>query len=580
MSMITRKDIADFFDFEAEESRKKWNDLMKLTIEERVHKRKAIENVYLDKEFSGYAEGKNLFKIIVKENLSDFSEGECLWLHTSNNLDVLKGAINRFEGDDIILEVFPPDVPNYLDRFYNVPLILDKDCVDLRKHVYNKFLLNLSLENEFWTGNILNNKSEPKFNNLAEVEAEVDDTIKNFELNLQDSQREAIIKSLAAKDYYLIQGPPGTGKSFVLSYIILEELAYFKHKVIVIGPNHLAINNALIATLKSHPPYSEALHKVGPKYNSPKCVIKYNGEDKEINNMFAVNAYTANNAEFCWCIGLTPHSLYTSKARDLECDTLIIDEAGQMTIPLALMGMIKAKKVIFAGDYKQLPPIVTSDKISDKMKQSVFQRLITEENCTMLDVSFRMCKTICNFVSDLYYDGLLKPYNQTDGNKIICSDSLYSFDTPVVIKHIEDNGKQYSEKETEFITNLVAEYLQKGLETSEIGILSPFRAQATAIRKSIRKSKCIDEKYKDLIVSETVDKMQGQEKEVIIFSLTAGDEKYIKEMADFIFNPNKLNVAFSRAKSKLIIVGNIEQIKQTGIPHMDKIIKSQYAKII
>jgi superfamily I DNA and/or RNA helicase len=578
--MITRNDIADFFDLEAEESRKKWNDLMKLTIEERVHKRKAIENVYLDKEFSGYAEGKSLFKIIVKENLSDFSEGESLWLHTSSNLDVLKGAINRFDGDDIILEVFLRDVPNYLDRFYNVPLILDKNCVDLRKHVYNKFLLNLPLENEFWTGNILNNKSEPKFNNLAEVEAEVDDTIKKFGLNLQDSQREAIIKSLAAKDYYLIQGPPGTGKSFVLSYIILEELAYFKHKVIVIGPNHFAINNALIATLKSHPPYFEVLHKVGPKYYSPKCVIKYNDEDKEINNMFAVNSYTANNAEFCWCIGLTPHSLYTSKARDLECDTLIIDEAGQMTIPLALMGMIKAKKVIFAGDYKQLPPIVTSDKISDKMKQSVFQRLITEENCTMLDVSFRMCKTICNFVSDLYYDGLLKPYNQNDGNKIICSDSLYSFDTPVVIKHIEDNGKQYSEKETEFITSLVAEYLQKGLDASEIGILSPFRAQATAIRKSIRKSKCIDEKHKDLIVSETVDKMQGQEKEVIIFSLTAGDEKYIKEMADFIFNPNKLNVAFSRAKSKLIIVGNIEQIKQTGIPHMDKIIKSQYAKII
>jgi superfamily I DNA and/or RNA helicase len=579
--MIIRKDVSEFFDLEAEYAKKKWEDFMKLSVEERVHKRKAIENVYLDEEYSGKTpDNKHLLKLKVGVNLSDFSEGECVLLHRDCTLNGIKGTINSFDGDDIIIEVYGNEMPDSLDRLYKVPLILDKDCLDLRKYVYDKFLFKLPFEEEFWTENILNVKGEPKFNNLDDVQAEVEETIENFGLNFQDSQKEAIVKSLATEDYYLIQGPPGTGKSFVLSYIILEELAYFKHKVIVIGPNHFAINNALIATLKSYPPYSEVLHKVGPKYYSPKCVIKYNDEDKEINNMFAVNSYTANNAEFCWCIGLTPHSLYTSKARDLECDTLIIDEAGQMTIPLALMGMIKAKKVIFAGDYKQLPPIVTSDKISDKMKQSVFQRLITEENCTMLDVSFRMCKTICNFVSDLYYDGLLKPYNQNDGNKIICSDSLYSFDTPVVIKHIEDNGKQYSEKEAEFITSLVAEYLQKGLETSEIGILSPFRAQATAIRKSIRKSKCIDEKHKDLIVSETVDKMQGQEKEVIIFSLTAGDEKYIKEMADFIFNPNKLNVAFSRAKSKLIIVGNIEQIKQTGIPHMDKIIKSQYAKII
>lgn len=578
--MITPNNIADFFDLEAEESRKKWNDLMKLSIDERVHKRKAIDKVYLDKDFSGYAEGKSLFKIIVKENLSDFSEGECVWLHTGKNIDVFKGAINRFDGDDIILEVFPPDVPNYLDRFYNVPLILDKDCLDLRKYVYDKFLLNLPLENEFWTGNILNAKAEPKFNNLDDVEAEVEDTIKNFGLNLQDSQKEAIIKSLAAEDYYLIQGPPGTGKSFVLSYIILEEMLYHKHKVIVVGPNHLAINNALINVLKNGPFAHNILIKVGPTYNAPNCVVPYKGESVGILKWIGVNAYAMMNSENPWCVGLTPHSLYTSKARDLECDTLIIDEAGQMTIPLALMGMIKAKKVIFAGDYKQLPPIVTSDKISDKMKQSVFQRLITEDNCTMLDVSFRMCKTICNFVSDLYYDGLLKPFNQTNGNKIICSDSLYSFDTPVVIKHVEDKGKQYSEKETEFITNLVAEYLQKGLDASEIGILSPFRAQATAIRKSIRKSECIDEKHKDLIVSETVDKMQGQEKEVIIFSLTAGDEKYIKEMAEFLYNPNKLNVAFSRAKSKLIIVGNIEQIKQIGISHMEKMFKSQYVQIL
>jgi superfamily I DNA and/or RNA helicase len=357
-------------------------------------------------------------------------------------------------------------------------------------------------------------------------------------------------------------------------------MLYHRHKVILVGPNHLAMNNALINVLKNGPFVHNVLIKVGQTYNAPQCVVPYEEEDVEIRNLQGINAYMVMSSEDPWCIGLTVHSLYTSKARDLECDTLIIDEAGQMTIPLALMGMIKAKKVIFAGDYKQLPPIVSSNEISDEMKQSVFQRLITKDNCTMLDVSFRMCKTICNFVSDLFYEGLLKPQKQTDGDKIICSNLLYSFDAPVIIKNVEGNGKQFSEEETEFITDLVSRFLKKGLDAKEIGILSPFRAQATSIKKSIRKSASIKDEDKNLIVSETVDKMQGQEKEVIIFSLTSSDTKYMAEMADFLYNPNKLNVAFSRAKSKLIIVGNIEQIKKLGIPHMDKMLSSEYVKIM
>ena len=77
--------------------------------------------------------------------------------------------------------------------------------------------------------------------------------------------------------------------------------------------------------------------------------------------------------------------------------------------------------------------------------------------------------------------------------------------------------------------------------------------------------------------------MQGQEREVIIFSLAAGNIEYITEMADFLYNPNKLNVAFSRAKSKLIIVGNIDNLKYIDtekFPHIKKMLNSQYVKLI
>lgn len=581
--MIRRKDISDFFELEAKAAKTRWEALMKLPIKERIRKRKAISQVILDKDFNEYSdENKRLFKVAFIKNLSDFKEGDCLLLHKENLNSGIKCTVNRFEDDNtIIIEVF--SWPCDLDSYYDTPLCLDKDLVDLRQNVFDNFLVNLPVERKYWNELIINTKQAPVFKNKAEVEDELEDTIKNFKLNLLPRQREAIINSMAAEDYYLVQGPPGTGKSFVLSFIILEEIAYFNHKVIVIGPNHMAINNTLIQVAKNCPSYIPNVLKVGQTYNMPDFKMIEDGKEMKIENILRLNTTAAGNSGFAWVIGLTPHCLYTSRARGLECDTLIIDEAGQMTIPLALMGMIKAKKVIFAGDYKQLPPIVSSEEIRDEMKQSVFQSLITDENCTMLDVSFRMCEPICNFVSELFYDGELKPMKLGCGNAVINSNPLYSFDSPVIIHHIGDCGEQTSDKEAEFIVEMVEGYLKYGLPASEIAVLSPFRAQAANIRRFIRKNECINEEEGKIIAVDTIDKMQGQEREVIIFSLVAGDLEYMTEMADFLYNPNKLNVAFSRAKSKLIIVGNIDKLKLMDFamfPHLKRMLGSQYVKLV
>ena len=381
-----------------------------------------------------------------------------------------------------------------------------------------------------------------------------------------------------------------------MSLIIMLEMARLKHKVIVIGPNHMAINNTLIQVVKNFPFVYPAVHMVGQSYNAPnyklkiddqpqeiKDFLKSYGDDLGIDNILYLNSWNVNQSDIPMVFGLTSHSLYTRKARGLECDTLVIDEAGQMTIPLALMGMIKAKKIIYAGDYKQLPPIVSSDEIRDEMKQSVFQHLISDDNCTMLDISFRMCKQICEFVSELFYDGQLMSMKQGHGNAIINNDKLYSFDTPVIIHHIDDNGEQTSDKEAEFITGIIENYIRQGLSASEIAVLSPFRAQAANIRRHIGKKEGISAEDKNLLAIDTIDKMQGQEREVIIFSLAAGNIDYMTDMADFLYNPNKLNVAFSRAKSKLIIVGNIVNLKQIDsnkFPHLGKMLNSQYVNLI
>lgn len=586
--MITKTDISQYFNSEAEESQKSWEALMELPVKERIRKRKAIDNVKLDNRSKGLERtDENKIKLFVsfEKNLSDFKEGDALVLHDGAPKFGISCSLNEIVDDNnIVLEVFPPNLDiNLLDAYLSKSLILDKNFVDLRENVYYKFLPELSYNNDFWTKLIINNPHNPTFERIEECDIELEDTCNNFKLSLLDKQREAILKSMSSNDYYLIQGPPGTGKSFILSIIILEEIAYFNHKVIIIGPNHMAINNTLGQLLKLAPPYSSILVKVGQRYNALNMIVNYEGEDKSILNMLSIDGDHAYNAEFPWAIGLTPHSLYTSRADFLKCDTLIIDEAGQMPIPLALMGMIRAKKIILAGDHKQLPPIINSDDVNKELKYSVFEKVMTDDNCTMLNVSFRMCEPICNFVSELFYDGKLKPMKSGCGDKIKSSNPLYGFNAPIVIHQVDDDGEQTSDKEAEYITDVVAGFLKNGLPADEIAILSPFRAQAANVRRHIRKCSDISEEERMLVVSDTVDKMQGQEREVIIFSFVSGDINYMTEMAEFLYNPNKMNVAFSRAKSKLIIVGNIEQIKKLDLseyPHIERMVESQYVKMV
>lgn len=587
---INKKDIEEFFDLEAEAAEARWEATMKLSIKDRIRKRKAIKDVYLDKNFGGMSEDKyKMLKVTAGVNLADFNEGECLILHKETSMLGIKCRLNSFDGDDaIILEVFPPNMPSNLDAYYDTPLLLDKDKVDLRRHVYNPFVYSLPNSNDtFWKKLILNSCPKPTFKDKKQCEKFLSETESLFKLSLLPKQKEAILNSMRAKDYYLIQGPPGTGKSFVLGIIMLEEIFDLKHNVIVIGPNHMAINNAMGQLLKLFPQSSYCTFKVGQSYNAPTIKVVNEGKEYGIDNILHLNTYGLHEFEkekkLNWLVGLTPHCLYTGRARGLECDTLIIDEAGQMTIPLALMGMIKAKKVIFAGDHKQLPPIVSSEKVKFELRQSVFQSLISDCNCTMLDTSFRMCEPICDFVSELFYDGHLHAMKQGHNNSLICNNPLYSFDSPVILHEIDDEGEQVSDKEAAFIADTIANFLSMGVSAEEIGVLSPFRAQAANIRRTIRKHKDISKEKNKYIVSDTIDKMQGQEREIIIYSLVSGNISYMKDMAEFLYNPNKMNVAFSRAKSKLIIVGSLSKIEKLNMPdypHINKMLNSKHSKTI
>ena len=578
---LDEKAFRNFFDKEAEEEAKSWEELMSKKLGERVLKRKAIANVTILNDRFEYDDetGYYQYTITFPHNYSDFKVGEKVVLHDQYCKTGIESEIIEVSNDNTMkLQVHPCNYSNTISQYFGKKLQLDKALVDLRHYVYYPFMSKIVYNPSLLRESILNTLEVPKYTPLDESVAKKVEEIIGDE-HFTDKQREAIYKCLEADNYYLVQGPPGSGKSRMLAFMIAIEVLFKEKKVLVVGPNHLAINNLLEKVLEIAPRANGILVKIGQQYNAPLATVDYKGETYSICNIDYANTEVLNTKFHQWVVGATPHALYSSRAEGLKCDTVVIDEAGQMSIPLAQMAMLSGKKVIMVGDHKQLPPIMRSEELPDGMKCSAFERLYSAENCTTLDKSFRMCKPICDFVSEVFYDGELQSAKAKSEDEFIESGNpLLSFDAPIVALNVVHKGKQDSKEEAKEVAEIVKQYIKKGVTADRIGILVPFRAQAACIRRTLLKLNDLNAEQVSGIVIDTIDKMQGQEREIIIVSLTAGDAEYVADMSDFLYKPNKLNVAFSRAKSKLIIVGNFDEISminQAENPHIAKILNSE-----
>ncbi len=586
--MITVKQISDFFDLEFEAQKKDYEQRMKLTVEQRVQQGRAIAGVTIA------GQGKVIDNFNVEllleaaQNMSDFKVGDKAVLHHPSQNPMSNGVqceiVKIDDEGGLVVNASRRQLRETNLGEGDSGLALDKQLVDLRRNVYAPFIEQLSQRD---VEQLAINSGRPATiggQALRQAAAELDDTCRELNWRFTAAQRQAVERSMAASDYYLIQGPPGTGKSHVLGAVILQELVRHNRHVMVTGPNHMAVNNLLAHVVNAMPQIAGQVLKVGQYYNAPAPVsLGPDDPEVEINNLEALgneNVQHLNGLECGWLVGSTVHSLYTKRCRGLQVDVLIIDEAGQMSVPLALMGMIQAPKVIFAGDHKQLAPIIAADKVAPALQGSVFEALMRPGSCTMLDESFRMCSPICDFVSSMFYQGMLRPHDPNLGTSVQCGDPLLSMDHPVVLRHISHNSRQQSQAEAQEIAAIVAQYIAKGVPAGNMAVLSPFRAQGACVRQAMRRQGGITAEQARQVVADTVDRMQGQEREIIIFSLTASDPAYVAELQDFLYNPNKLNVAFSRAKHKLIVVGDLEALSARDsamFPHIATMLASPLA---
>ena len=430
---------------------------------------------------------------------------------------------------------------------------LDNAKVDIRHIVkkstailaYNQNKLNYLTE-------IFEGRTKPKFSESRKKTAWT--YVEKTELN--KTQKEAFVNAFATENFYLIQGPPGSGKTWLLAHLAVE-FAKEGKKVLITAFTHTAINNALqkASTLSGYP----HIVKVGKKFQTEG--LYFDGSKAKNVTDFARSGY--DNSSKGIIVGATCYSPYTRKLDFMDWDIIIIDEAGQLTIPLAIAAMVKGGKYILIGDHKQLPPIVAENKDDIVFTKSIFEHLFKYNEGIMLDITYRMNKQINDFPSRQFYEGKLKPFSRNENwildvvNEFGKHKDILDISKPeVLFCHKHSSNQSRSDFEANLVAELINEYVSKGLSGKDIAVITPFRAQVRQIKKYVSKLPFY-ERFKEDLLIDTVERIQGQERDVIIYSLATSDPEKAKQRADFFFNPNRFNVAITRARKKRIVIASI-----------------------
>ena len=210
-----------------------------------------------------------------------------------------------------------------------------------------------------------------------------------------ERQAEAIASACAADLCWLIHGPPGTGKTRVLASIA-GRLLENGERVLVTSFTHRAINHAL-ETIGDVLGDRRSIARISP-YQDPALTVPQ--FESFADTPFAHSATG-------YIIGATPFALRSRRLRGVDFDTVIVDEASQVTLPLAVMAMLAGKRFIFAGDQHQLPPVTLTLPPRDAVKMSVFGRLVGRGFDTLLPVTHRLNDQLCRWPSDAFYQSRL-----------------------------------------------------------------------------------------------------------------------------------------------------------------------------
>lgn len=474
-----------------------------------------------------------------------------------------------------------------------------------------KYIIDLPLVSRFplysypcWSSAFLNSQKDPSpliqsilsgHYNDEIVENKVPRPHSSLKREMEKAYRLTLSKRLS-----LIQGPPGTGKTYLLAHIA-HAFVSMGLRVLICSFSHKAINNALNMCVKKTP--LESVSKIGGEHKAEGLDerIKEGDGNASVVGMTAYEAFKhiakeLNNAakryrslkpdeqaikDDDYWRRIVDYTITVFNNTDVPLgntyDVIIFDEASQITIPQTLMAMAASMRYVFIGDHQQMPPVIQGFHKDSPVIRSIFSLLqdYYPHLNTMLDKTYRMNRAITSFPSKEFYGGRLTPIDeisertldiQINAEEKLLGEILDPA-ASVVFANIDHDGcTQESEEEACMVSLILYELIINCgmLPKNGLAVIAPHRRQNNLIRQMLvriadekgLKSKTREKLLSPELVIDTVERIQGQEREAVIVSLTASDEEYIKSERDFLLLPNRMNVAFTRSKCKLIVLGS------------------------
>ena len=419
---------------------------------------------------------------------------------------------------------------------------------------------------------------------------------------LNGSQEEAVNHVLAAKDVSIVHGPPGTGKTTTLVEAIYETLHrenqvmvcaqsntavdWIAEKLVDRGINVLRIGNPTRVNDKmlsftyerrfeSHPDYAElwGIRKAIREIQS-NLRKKSHSEKETARNRLSRLRFRATELEVkidaelfaearvvaCTLVGSANRVLMNR-----SFTSLFIDEAAQALEAACWIAIGKADRVILAGDHHQLPPTIKCIEAARGGLDCTLMQKVTDskpEVVSLLKTQYRMHDDIMRFPSHWFYNDELQSAPEVKHRGIL------EYDTPVVWldtadchfteDQLADSMSRINKDEANLLVSTLQTYIEKiGKErvldeSIDFGLISPYKSQVHYIRGLIKRN-AFFKPFRRLITVHTVDGFQGQERDVIMISLVRANDK---GQIGFLGDLRRMNVAITRARMKLIILGD------------------------
>ena len=363
---------------------------------------------------------------------------------------------------------------------------------------------------------------------------------------LNESQRNAIEKVLQRPSLYCIQGPPGTGKTDVVA-TIASIFSKRGKEVLIISNTHQAVNNALNKVADNHLP----VIKIGEALKAQQVsdgIMKF----KTFRDYKQTRRTRRNNAVGA-IVGMTLHSAIINLGlckSGFQPSIVLVDEASQIPLTIgSAIGCFGAGSIIFIGDDRQMPPIFHPELVNDELSVSIFSHLsnLYPKSKTVLDTSYRMNSTICRFVSEAFYEpyGIKLKSHESIADRHIDGESLQDAVTYINVATV--GCKDFNEEEAKKAVEYAEKYKGMGYD---VAIVTPYRKQVNMVYDQWKTK---GYKSEDILV-DTVERLQGQDVDVIILTTSVSDSEYYKDNILFLLDRQRMNVMISRAKRKVVII--------------------------